>query len=286
MHPEEAASDKYKSAANFWEVVMRTFFGHVRSGKSVRVSVVATVVAAFGLLQIPASAAWGVECQGERATIIGTARHDRLVGTKGNDVIVGFDGDDTIISKEGADIICADGEQRNDNSDDFNDYVVAGSGHDKVDAGIGDDIVRGGDGRDEIIGGEGDDRLIGAKAPSNDLPDEGDVIFGEAGEDWIDGNEGPDRIYGGTGDDILSGGKKNDWLNGGADNDELLGGKAEDVLAGAEGSDTLFGAQGDDQLNGVDSVVANDTLDAGTEDHGDTCSADLGDSLTSCEFDA
>lgn len=72
-------------------------------------------------------------CGGERATIVGTRRGDRLVGTPGDDVIYAGRGKDKVNGRGGDDIICG---------------------------GAGNDRLKGGPGADRLIGGKGRDRLI------------------------------------------------------------------------------------------------------------------------------
>src|SRR5690242_8580755 len=64
-------------------------------------------------------------CDGRVATIVGTARNDRIKGTSHDDVI------------------------------------FAGAGNDVVDGRGGNDIICGGAGRDTLRGGPGDDRIFG-----------------------------------------------------------------------------------------------------------------------------
>ena len=82
-------------------------------------------------------------CAGKRATIVGTARRDRLRGTRRADVIVARAGNDVIRGLGG------------------NDRVCAGAGNDLVIGGSGRDTLRGEAGRDRLLGGPGRDRLIG-----------------------------------------------------------------------------------------------------------------------------
>ena len=69
-------------------------------------------------------------CDGKVATIVGTARNDRIRGTSHDDVIFAGAGNDTVDGRGGNDIICG---------------------------GSGRDNLRGGAGRDRIFGGTGND---------------------------------------------------------------------------------------------------------------------------------
>ncbi|MCA1680355.1 MAG: hypothetical protein LC777_16080 [Actinobacteria bacterium] len=68
------------------------------------------------------------KCLGERATIVGTARSDRLIGTSGHDVIVGRAGSDLIFGGGGDDRICGN------------------RGYDSLYGENGDDLISGGAG--------------------------------------------------------------------------------------------------------------------------------------------
>ncbi len=75
-------------------------------------------------------------------------------------------------------------------------------------------------------------------------------VIGSADGELIFGNEGQDSISGGAGNDTLFGGKDNDQLDGGTDNDSILGHLSDDMLRGGDGNDTLLGGKGNDQLFG------------------------------------
>lgn len=83
------------------------------------------------------------KCQGEYATIVGTAADDVLKGGKGRDVIVGGAGNDLIDGGSGKDLICG------------------GAGNDTVDGGAGRDSIAGGGGADRLVGNAGADVCIG-----------------------------------------------------------------------------------------------------------------------------
>jgi Ca2+-binding RTX toxin-like protein len=137
----------------------------------------------------------GARCAGRAATIVGTARPDRLAGKRRSDVIVGGPGNDRIRSGGGADLICAGPG---------NDRVAGGGGNDRLFGGPGRDLLRGGRGNDRLSGGRGNDR-----------------IFGGAGRDLLRGGRGNDRLFGGRGNDGLLGGPGRDRLVGGPGRDDL-----------------------------------------------------------------
>jgi hypothetical protein len=72
-----------------------------------------------------------IRCRGKFATLVGTAKRDRIRGTKKRDVIVGRGGNDLIRGLGGNDLICGD---------------------------PGKDRLIGGKGRDILLGGPGKDR--------------------------------------------------------------------------------------------------------------------------------
>jgi uncharacterized delta-60 repeat protein len=117
-------------------------------------------------------------CAGKRATIVGTARKDRLKGTRRADVIVALGGADTIAGGSGNDVICAGAG---------NDRLAGGAGNDRLDGGAGSDRLTGEAGRDILAGGAGNDKLGG-----------GD------GKDKLSGGGGRDQCAGGGGRDSAS----------------------------------------------------------------------------------
>lgn len=111
-----------------------------------------------------------VTCQGEVATIVGTAGPDVLTGTPGRDVIAGLGGDDVIYGLGGHDLICAGpgndvvwGGPGNDRifGEAGNDFLYGDAGDDYIHGGPGDDVIEGGPGSDELLGGTGSDELWG-----------------------------------------------------------------------------------------------------------------------------
>lgn len=124
-----------------------------------------------------------------------------------------------------------------------------------------------------ITGTPGNDDLAGT--------DGSDIIFGLGGNDRITGLGGDDTICGGDGDDQLTGAGGDDLMFGDAGNDRMVGAAGNDEMFAGSGVDRLVGDAGDDQLDSVDSV-ADDFLVGGTHVTGDTCVADAGDMLNTC----
>jgi len=170
-------------------------------------------------------------CLDLRATIVGTARADRLVGTPRADVIDGRGGNDVIHGRGGGDVICGGAGS---------DRIRGGAGGDFVDAGAGNDLVRGEAGYDFLDGGAGNDTVRGNGDVDTVLGGAGnDVVDAGTGNEWIvDGGPGADRVLGGPGDDELHGDSGNDVLIGGTGNDQLHGGAGNERLDGGPGDDT------------------------------------------------
>ena len=221
----------------------------------------------------PSTAAAGPTptCGGIKATLVGTAKGNRLTGTPGRDVILGGDGNDTIRGLGGNDIIC------------------------------------GGDGADTIVGGPGDDRLFGqsdaywADAYGR-VRRVGDTLVPGAGDDRVDpGGDGrpvsagvtavPDgvsfrgapaglvinlrvnpvvttaegtdsivtiptgmRLIGTRHADTVFGTNAADWISLRDGNDTAFGNGGDDTISadgtGPAGYDTVVGGAGDDTLTG------------------------------------
>jgi Ca2+-binding RTX toxin-like protein len=183
----------------------------------VAVSGIATVVMAMSVNVSQAGAA-PLQCEGMRATIVGTPRGDVIRGTVGRDVIVALDGNDTIHALAGEDVVCAGHG---------NDRVRGGTGRDSVTGGAGADVIYGEAGRDGLLGGANDDRVLGGT--------------------------GSDAVYGGSGDDLLRGGDGVDFLAGSFGHDRLFGDAGDDSLLDEENEeDALDGGVGVDRCDTAD----------------------------------
>jgi uncharacterized repeat protein (TIGR01451 family) len=120
-----------------------------------------------------------VKCDGQTATIIGTAGPNVLIGTGGDDVVFADAGDDVVFGFAGGDLICGGPGT---------DVLRGGRGSDAILGGIGSDFIQGRRGDDGLHGGRGRDRLRGGN-----------------GDDLVDGGRGFDRCRGGAGLDALRG---------------------------------------------------------------------------------
>ncbi len=198
-------------------------------------------------------------------TMAGWTGVERVDGADGNDTIsaigqtvplllIGGDGDDTLFAGS------------------IGSTLQGGSGNDTLTGGTGNDTLFGGVGNDQLFGGIGNDLIF--------VEDDGDVVNGGAGSDWvrisnseganivvggwiaierIDGDIGNDTIdasgnttgllmFGRNGDDHLTGGSGQDFLFGDDGSDTIIGGGGIDVLDGGAGADNLSGGAGDDMF--------------------------------------
>jgi Ca2+-binding RTX toxin-like protein len=177
-------------------------------------------------LALPTASAEEPTCEGQPATIIGTAAPDSLSGTAADDV-VWLGGEDVYGEMDvfvdplgGNDLICQ-----------------GGAGDAEIHAGPGDDTVH-------AVGGDGEGFT---------------TIYGEDGVDRLDGG----RLYGGAGDDVLTGGPGQSSLHGGPGADTISDGGGSDVVDGDEGDDQIDAGLGDDTVTGS---PGSDTIDAGEGD--------------------
>lgn len=158
---------------------------------------------------------------------------DFVSGGAGNDVIRTGDDNDTVYGDSG------------------NDRINAGYDDDLVFGGAGNDVLEGAEGNDVLDGGDGDDLIYGGLAnPFADLvsfPD--DAPDANGFQDLVPENNG-DTVYGGAGNDTIYGQDDDDTIFGGIGNDLIYGGVDDDVLVGGDGDDTIFGDEGDDVVEG------------------------------------
>lgn len=197
---------------------------------------------------------------GER--IQGTGGHDYLFGGGGDDLLRGWDNNDTLEGGAGR------------------DTVVGGHGNDRLYGNEGTDFLIGGNGRDMLWGGEGNDRLDAgavASGPNPDLSlDDGNMLWGEGGDDVLWGGIRNDRLTGGDGNDVLQGSLGNDTLvgNAGADRFRFTGNDGDDTIEWfwTSHQDVLEIADG---INGTDIHGGADVL-ARTSQVGNDAVIDLG----------
>lgn len=169
--------------------------------------------------------------------------------------ITGTAGNDTLNGTNGADVICGLGGNDTINGGNGNDLIYAGTGNDTVDGGNADDTLYGGAGDDIMGGGNGADYLYGEAGNDTNY---GETLLGALLYLFDNGN---DHIYGGPG------------------NDDLDGQNGNDILSDTSGTDTMSGNLGNDNIN-VQDGAGGDTANGGLGS--DTCTADAGDTTTSC----
>lgn len=117
-----------------------------------------TVVSFVGVSGAVAAGDANPRCNGRVATIVGTARADRLLGTNRADVIAARGGNDTVNGLGGNDVVCGGPG---------NDVINGGSGVDTILGELGDDQLNGGPGIDALNGGPGNDLCTIGDAHAN-----------------------------------------------------------------------------------------------------------------------
>ena len=176
---------------------------------------------------------------------------DNLVGGAGNDVLLGGENEDLLIGGGGNDNLY--GDQHSDANIDWtltrSIVTTGGAIAYRTDITSGDPSAAVVGAADVIYGGAGDDWIEGDQG--NDIIDAGadnDVVFGGAGADVILGQGGNDVLSGGRGDSLQD--DNTDYIDGGAGNDQIWGGGGNDLLLGGADADHLYGDAGDDRLDG------------------------------------
>ncbi|MDP2772260.1 MAG: calcium-binding protein [Nocardioides sp.] len=210
----------------------------------------------------PGAAARGVLCHGEPATIVGTARSERLTGTARRDVIAGLAGNDVILGLGGDDVLCGN------------------AGADTLRGGAGDDELFGGRAQrhsdrggvyltpNRVVGGAGDDLLdAGRDERPVDVPRYavmGVVDYSSAAQ-GVQVDLAAGTATGAGTDTIVP--RDRLQVYGTPYDDVLVGGGRDDKLVGADGDDTISGGAGDDILEPdsfeSDRRPGDDTVDAG-----------------------
>ncbi len=146
-------------------------------------------------------------------------RSDYLYDDSGNELIEGKDGNDFIYQGEG------------------DDRVLGGTGRDgigvQLDEASGNDLVEGGADADILYGGDGDDQLFGesmgemseliaAGEAAEGINEQGELIGGADGNDYIYGAERNDALFGGTGKDLIVAGAGDDFITSGGNFDGTM----------------------------------------------------------------
>ena len=77
---------------------------------------------------------------------------------------------------------------------------------------------------------------------------DGQIIYGGAGNDTLNGTGKDDNIYGGSGNDTIKGNDGDDTIYGGSGSDTINANNGSDTIIGGFGSDLLTGSNGDDRF--------------------------------------
>lgn len=175
--------------------------------------------------------------------------------TNSKDVIYGLGGDDALSGKNG------------------DDYIDGGSGTDILQGGLGKDTLLGGAGDDAIYGASDMDLSkpvsVNFTSPINSYAyPQGTGFNWTKGYDTTFANGVPhgfsnaarnrladdqgNIIDGGDGDDFIAAGTGADYVHGGADKDYIFGMDKDDILFGDGGNDIIYG---DGDKESTDSVV-------------------------------
>lgn len=209
-----------------------------------------------------------LRADGNANTVEGGAGNDRLFGRDGDDLLTGGLGADVINGGGGIDTATYDQSlagvtvnlttNTNSGGEAAGDQLLAVEN--LVGSLFGD--VLSGDAADNFIAGlDGDDTLRGDDGV--DTLDGGagnDLLIGNSGNDILIGGDGDDRIRGNTGSDTASGGAGNDRLDGASEADLLMGGDGNDFIEGEGGNDRVFGDGDGDTVRGGGGF---DTVDGG-----------------------
>lgn len=183
-------------------------------------------------------------------------REDTLADSPGNDRIVAGGGDDTVNATQGgADRIEAGAGDDTVFAGAGADWIDGGAGGDQIEAGEGNDFASGGSGRDVVVGGEGGDWIEGGSEGDILIGNAGDdALFAGSGRDGNGQALGIGQLIaaGETGEQAAGPG---DVLSGDAGEDFVFGAATADLLAGGEGADVMVGGAGDDTLYGDASVT-------------------------------
>ncbi len=77
---------------------------------------------------------------------------------------------------------------------------------------------------------------------------DGQTVYGGAGDDTINGTGKDDTIYAGSGNDTVKGNGGNDTIYGGSGSDTINGNNGDDTIVGGFGADNLTGSNGNDRF--------------------------------------
>lgn len=234
----------------------------MRAHRWVPPALTVTVVVPLLVAAAPSGGAAVPRCDGEAATIVGTAGPDRLTGTRGRDVIVGLGGSDVIEGLGGPDVVCGGPGA---------DRLVGGPGNDRLFGGrdrratgaggtyLVGDVLEGGPGADLLVGGADTRRADQRRRPDTySFAGAGSgVTVDLSGEKGSARGQGHDTILTGPASRVV-GTDHDDTVVGSAGPDTVDAGGGHDTVVTGAGADTVFpdGVRGDQP--------GRDTVDTGS----------------------
>ena len=215
-------------------------------------------------------------------------------------------GEDALNGEAGNDVMYGQGD---------NDTLNGGAGDDYIEGNSGLDTLHGDDEEDDMIGGSGHDNggPSGSLRELRNVLDQGDLMHGDGGVDYMVGDNGNITRPGGTNDfngsmkrdvvlydvelaggasispdvsgaDAMTGEAGDDVMFGQGHGDTMHGNEGADYMEGNHGVDLMYGDGGEDDMVGGgsanDGVIDADRVGDGLVDSGDQMWGDDGDSLT------
>jgi Ca2+-binding RTX toxin-like protein len=244
-----------------------------RRGRMRRVLIILVVSPTIMLTAAPAQAVTAY-CNGQVATIVGTAASETIYGTDGDDVISAGGGDDVVYGAPAEDTWYGGGD----------DLICGGLGNDTIGGGAGRDHMFGGAGNDSIVGGPHFDYLVGGGGADYLEDDESGGIDDIGYGSYSTGGPGPDRILTGMGSTTVFGGAGDDRIRvyDFFDPDTIAAGGGDDVVNSVDLNTNTFGECDQRCIQDKDIVRGGDGFDTLTHD-GDWWTSF--ETTTECAFD-
>ncbi len=205
-------------------------------------------------------------------TLYGFSGDDELNGEDGNDKLFGGEGKDILNGGNGDDFLYANPTEpggyqllRGDSGNDT--FVISGADGTTIDdtAGV-DTLVFGGQAQANFSTGTFGGVLAGINIRAEiELfrgSDSGDVIILKETDTYgqgMDGGIGNDILWGNAGSEFMLGGEGNDSIKGYGGNDRIDGGNGNDFIYAGAGTNTVFGGNGNDEFL-IDSLADMTTI--------------------------
>jgi Ca2+-binding RTX toxin-like protein len=184
---------------------------------------------------------------------------DKAYGSFGDDFAFGGAGNDLVSGNDGIDRLYGGADEDRVYGGNDRDFLYGEEGYDQLFGGTGDDYLVGGTENDELDGGIGADALYGGDGLKDiaryfnsveAVQVRLDLGRGYGGEAQGDAYSGIEGVYGSNAGDIIVGNAVDNYLAGFGGSDWLQGLGGEDTLRGDDGVDYLDGGAGADFLNG------------------------------------